>query len=166
MREKTPSTNGEAESGISSTGHPLPEARLSTEESCFSALIGLARYLRGPEGCPWDREQTATDFARYAAEEVQEYCEALQREDIAEIEAEFGDALFVLLASAAAAEEQGMFTLHQALRRAYKKMIQRHDHVFGPKKAQTAEEAVAAWNRIKAAEKEQKNMPSDMETQG
>jgi len=68
---------------------------------------------------------------------------------------EFGDAFFVLLASAAAAEEEGLFTLRDALAMAHEKMVRRHDHVFGEVKAQTAEEATVAWNAAKAKEKKQ-----------
>lgn len=121
----------------------------------FEASMNLARYLRGPEGCPWDREQTALTFAQYAVKEGDELVEALERQDNAHSEEEMGDTLFVLLASIAAAESEGRFTLASVLERAHEKMIRRHDHVFGENKAQTPEDAIAAWNRIKEEEKAQ-----------
>lgn len=117
--------------------------------------MNLTRYLRGPEGCPWDREQTALTFAQYAVKEGDELVEALERQDNAHSEEEMGDTLFVLLASIAAAESEGRFTLASVLERAHEKMIRRHDHVFGENKAQTPEDAIAAWNRIKEEEKAQ-----------
>lgn len=125
-----------------------------SELDWFEALIALARHLREPGGCPWDREQTALDFGKYALGEVEELVEALEHDDNGHMEEEFGDALFVLLATAAAAEAEGRFILRSALERIHDKMIRRHDHVFGENKALTPEDAIAAWNRIKAQEKE------------
>lgn len=125
-----------------------------TELDWFTALISLARFLRTPEGCPWDREQSAARFAAFAEEEAKELSEAFAQSGNDDIEEEFGDVFFCLLAAAAAAEEEGRFTLESALRKAHEKMIRRHDHVFGETKAATPEEAIAMWNRIKAAEKE------------
>ena len=135
----------------------LPHLRTNpeSENDWFEALMSLARYLRTPDGCPWDREQSVVDFAKYAIEEAGEYVEALNTNDTTHIREEFGDAFFVLLASAAAAEEAGLFTLEDALSAAHEKMVRRHDHVFGEVKAQTAEEATEAWNAAKAQEKEQ-----------
>lgn len=132
---------------------PYIESVPSSESEWFQALIDLARYLREPEGCPWDREQSALDFAKYAKGEVEEFVEALEGTDSAHIEEEFGDALFTLLASAAAAEEQGLFTLKGSLSRAHEKMVRRHDHVFGENRATTPEEAIEAWEKAKAEER-------------
>ncbi len=123
------------------------------ETEWFAALAGLARFLRSPEGCPWDRKQTALDFARFVREEVDEYIEALEQGDKTHAAEEFGDSLFVLLASAAAAESEGRFPLQQALEMAHEKMVRRHAHVFDKDRAATPEEAIEAWNKIKAQEK-------------
>ena len=88
--------------------------------------------------------------------EGEELVEALERGDNAHSEEEIGDTLFVLLASVAAAEAEGRFSLESALQRVHEKMIRRHDHVFGETKAQTPEEAIAAWDRIKREEKARK----------
>jgi uncharacterized protein YabN with tetrapyrrole methylase and pyrophosphatase domain len=74
------------------------------EREWFQALADLARYLRTPEGCPWDREHNSRQFAAFMADESKEYVEALDSGDNAHAEEEFGDCLFTLLASAAAAE--------------------------------------------------------------
>ena len=135
----------------------LPHIRQipQNEQEWFQALIDLARFLRTPEGCPWDREQSAARFAGFATEEAQELVAAFEEsnDDIAE---ELGDTLFTLLAAAAAAEEEGRFRLEDVLIKAHEKMIRRHDHVFGEEKASTPEEAIAAWKRIKDEEKKQR----------
>lgn len=127
------------------------------EQEWFQVLADLARYLRSPDGCPWDQKQTARSFAGYLADEAAEYVEALDAGDHAHAEEEFGDVLFVLLASAACAEGEGRFTLKNALRRAHEKMVRRHDHVFGENKARTPEEAIEAWNAMKAREKAERD---------
>lgn len=126
------------------------------EREWFQALADLARYLRTPEGCPWDREHNSRQFAAFMADESKEYVEALDSGDNPHAMEEFGDCLFTLLASAAAAEEEGRFTIEAALQYAHDKMVRRHDHVFGENKAQTPEDAVNAWNRIKEEEKRRK----------
>lgn len=124
-----------------------------SEVEWFEALASLARHLRGPQGCPWDRKQTSADFTGFTKEEVGELCEALASDDNAHVEEEFGDAFFCLMAVAAAAEEEGRFRLASALQRAHEKMIRRHDHVFGRHTASTPEDAVAVWNKIKTEER-------------
>ena len=118
--------------------------------------MNLARYLRTPDGCPWDREQSSGDFAGYAHGEVEELIEAIESNDNDHIAEEFGDAFFTLLATAAAAEEEGRFRLTDALQSAHEKMIRRHDHVFGDTKAQSPEEAEVAWEKAKQLEREAK----------
>jgi len=126
------------------------------EQEWFQVLLDLARYLRSPEGCPWDREQTSCDFAKFACEEGRELLEAFETSDNAHIEEEFGDTLFCMLGVAAAAEAEGRFNVAEAFQRAHEKMIRRHDHVFGETRAATPEDAIAMWNQIKAREKKRK----------
>lgn len=128
-----------------------------TEPELLSVLLELARFLRSPEGCPWDRKQTSLDFARYAKQECEEYIEAIERGSCEDIAEEFGDTLFILFASAVACESEGKINIVEALKNAHKKIVRRHEHVFGEKKATTEEEAMESWNRIKEEEKKQKN---------
>jgi len=127
----------------------------ATEAEWFQALIDLARYLCGPDGCPWDQKQTARSFAGFLREEADELLESFENNDD-HIEEELGDCLFTLLASAACAESEGRYTLEGALQKAHEKMIRRHEHVFGENKATTEEEAIRSWNQIKAEEKARK----------
>ncbi|MBI2435712.1 MAG: nucleotide pyrophosphohydrolase [Candidatus Hydrogenedentes bacterium] len=127
-----------------------------SEGDWFVALMDLARYLRTPGGCPWDRQQTGRDFAKFLREETEELMDAFATNDNDDVAEEFGDCLFTLLASAAAAEEEGRFKMTDALRATHEKMIRRHEHVFGDTKAETPEGAIDSWNRIKAEEKKKK----------
>jgi tetrapyrrole methylase family protein/MazG family protein len=127
------------------------------ENAWFSALIALARYLRTPDGCPWDREQNSEKFAGYLKGEMDELIEALEENDGPHIEEEAGDVLFTFLAVVAAAEEEGHLTLEVVMEKAHEKMIRRHEHVFGEVKAETAEDAVEAWEEAKRKERESKS---------
>lgn len=129
--------------------HKTPE----TSTDWFDALAALARYLRSPEGCPWDRERTALEFAGFAGEETEELREALVSGDNRHAEEEFGDCFFTLMACMAAAEAEGRFSLETALARAHEKLVRRHEHVFRKDKAVTPEEAMASWQKIKAKER-------------
>lgn len=126
------------------------------ETEWFDALIRMARFLRSPEGCPWDRKQRAVNFAHFAGEEAVELREAFAKDDNPHITEEFGDCFFTLLACAAAAEEEGRFRLEDALRGIHEKMVRRHGHVFGDDKAETPEDAVDMWNKVKAQEKKER----------
>lgn len=127
-----------------------------SEADWFEALAQLARYLRSPEGCPWDRKQNAISFSKFIHEEAEEFQEALHESESDHIEEEFGDTLFCLLATAAAAEEEGRFSMMDALKSAHEKMIRRHEHVFGDVKAEDPQAAIDSWNRIKAQERKRK----------
>ena len=132
---------------------PHIEKEPETEPEWFGALVNLARYLRGPDGCPWDRKQTAQSFAGFASEEAVELGEAFEDGGNEDIEEEWGDTLFTLLATAAAAESEGRFRLVHALQRTHEKMIRRHGHIFGEHTAETPEDAAHVWDQIKASEK-------------
>ena len=124
-----------------------------SERDWFEALTALARYLRGPDGCPWDRVQGPAEFAGFLQDETEELVEAFASGDHAHAAEELGDVFFNLLATAAAAEEEGRFQLEDALRGIHEKMIRRHEHVFGDAKAETPEHATEIWNAVKAREK-------------
>ena len=135
------------------SAYPHLECVPADAPAWFDALMRLARYLRSPDGCPWDRKQTCRDFVRFLAEEAEELREACEQDDNDAIEEEWGDTFFCALAAVAAAEHEGRFTLERALRRAHEKMIRRHAHVFGEHDAHTPEDAVKVWNEVKAKEK-------------
>jgi len=123
-----------------------------TSEDWLVALVNLARYLRGPQGCPWDREQTVKSFARYLRQEAEELNKALEEDDSGHIAEELGDTFFCALMTAVVAEDEGRFTLKEALERVHEKMVRRHAHIFGDRVAKTPGDVVKLWRHIKKDE--------------
>ncbi len=119
----------------------------------FRELVGIMARLRGPGGCPWDREQTLKDLGRFLREEAEEAVKAIESGDMAHVREELGDLLFNLIHAARIAEEAGAFDIRQVVEGARDKIVRRHPHVFGDAKAATTEEVLAHWERVKAEEK-------------
>jgi tetrapyrrole methylase family protein/MazG family protein len=115
----------------------------------FEGLLAIMARLRGPEGCPWDREQTRTSLKPYLLEEVYEVLEAIEGSDPPAIEEELGDLLFQVVFHAQVARELGEFTMADLLRRLCDKMVSRHPHVFGDASVSTPGEALTQWEAIK-----------------
>ena len=66
---------------------------------------------------------------------------------------ELGDLLLQIVMHAQIAEEEGLFTMDDVIEGITEKMIRRHPHVFGNAKANSSEEVLVAWEKIKAKEK-------------
>jgi len=115
-------------------------------------LVSLVRRLRLE--CPWDREQTPETIKTYLLEECYEVLEALDTSDPAALRDELGDLLFQVLFLATLAAERGWFDLEGLAAATAGKMIDRHPHVFGPKKAGSAEEVKKTWETRKRASAE------------
>ena len=117
----------------------------------------LVRTLR--ERCPWDREQTHSTLTRHLLEETYEVLEAIEALDVPagqgfeHLEEELGDLLFQVVFHATLAAEEGHFTLADVARGIHDKLVHRHPHVFAGVQADTPDEVVTNWERIKRAEK-------------
>ena len=121
------------------------------------ALMEILRKLRSPEGCPWDKAQTAESFGACFAGEAAELLDAIDRKDSDGICEECGDVLMNLFFQVVLAEEEGKFTLEDVLKGINSKMVRRHAHIFGDRKADTPEEVAALWQEMKKLEhKEEK----------
>ena len=125
-------------------------------ESVFAELIAIMARLRGPDGCPWDREQTLADLGRYIRDEAEEVVEAIEQGDSEAVAEELGDLLFNIIHAARIAEEQEAFDLRRVLAGVRDKIVRRHPHVFGDEQAKTTDEVLETWNRVKAEEKRRK----------
>jgi MazG family protein len=112
--------------------------------------------LRAPGGCPWDREQTFDSIKPYTLEETYEVLEAIDQRDWNELSGELGDLLLQVLFYAEMAQEQGSFSIDDVLDRLSNKLIDRHPHVFGDVKAETASDVLRNWEALKAAEKKKR----------
>ena len=122
--------------------------------SSFKRLQKLAKKLRSPTGCPWDRSRTMEDMAESIEEEAEEIQEAFKKKDWKNLREELGDVLFNIILTAQIAEEEGKFTMKEILEDIDHKIVSRHTWVFGKDKAKTPEEALAMWRKNKQAAKE------------
>ena len=119
----------------------------------FERAVAIMERLRAPGGCPWDREQTFDSIKPYTLEETYEVLEAIDQRDWPELASELGDLLLQVLFYAEMAKEQGSFSIDDVLERLSTKLINRHPHVFGDVKANTAAEVKRNWDALKAEEK-------------
>jgi len=87
--------------------------------------------LRAPDGCPWDREQTAETLKRYFIEETYEVIEAIDSGSTDLLREELGDALLQIVFHAELAAEEGVFNIDDVIAGIVDKLIRRHPHVFG-----------------------------------
>lgn len=121
----------------------------------FSHLRQIISTLRGPNGCPWDKEQTHDSLKKYALEEVYELLDAIDQDDTDSMISELGDVLLQVLLHAQIGEDEGMFSIDDVIQELSEKMIRRHPHVFGNRVVSNADEVLANWNEIKNMEKQQ-----------
>lgn len=126
----------------------------------FEKLVALQARLRGPKGCPWDREQTHTTLRTYLIEEAYEVLDALESGDDEKFAEEMGDLLLQVVFHSQIATEEGRFTVSDVIREVHEKMVRRHPHVFGNKRAKDAAEVLKHWHQIKAQERRSKNADS------
>jgi len=115
-------------------------------------LVDVVARLRGPGGCPWDREQTHESLIPYLLEESYELAEALQNSDPDSTKEELGDVLLQVILHARIEEEQGRFSLADVARDLRQKLVRRHPHVFAGASAGDAHEVRRRWEEIKRQE--------------
>ena len=132
---------------------PLEIAEPTPASGLSDRLVELMARLRGPQGCPWDRAQDYDSMKAMLLEEAYEVVDAVNARDFAGLEEELGDLLFQVVFYSRLAEEEGRFTLANVMERLYSKLVRRHPHVFGEKKARTPEEALKSWNAVKEQER-------------
>ena len=116
------------------------------------ALMEILHKLRSPEGCPWDKAQTAESFGACFAGEAAELLDAIDRNNLPDICEECGDVLMNVFFQIVLAEEQNAFTIDDVWRGIVDKMVRRHAHIFGDRKADTPEEVAKLWQEMKAKE--------------
>jgi tetrapyrrole methylase family protein/MazG family protein len=119
----------------------------------FKALVEVVAALRGPQGCPWDKEQTHQTLTQYAIEEAHELAEAIDKNNQNEIIEELGDLLLQVILHTEIAKQEGRFDLSNVIQSITQKMIRRHPHVFGDVQVSGSKEVLQNWAKIKASEK-------------
>jgi len=122
----------------------------------FERAVSIMARLRGPGGCPWDREQTFDSIKPYTVEETYEVLEAIDNRDWDELAGELGDLLLQVLFYAQMAKDQGTFSIDEVLDRLSHKLVDRHPHVFGDVKAETSSDVLRNWAALKAEEKKKR----------
>jgi tetrapyrrole methylase family protein / MazG family protein len=121
-------------------------------EQAFSELVGIMARLRGPDGCPWDREQTHEKLKPYILEEAYEVLEALDGKVDAELAEELGDLLLQVVFHAQLASEERRFDIQDVIRILNEKLVRRHPHVFGDVVIHDAESQRVHWEGLKKKE--------------
>ena len=112
--------------------------------------------LRSPGGCPWDAKQTHDSLAPYLLEEAYEAFQAIEDEDPAALRDELGDVLLQVVFHARLAQERAddtAWSIDDVAAGLVDKLVRRHPHVFADVTVGGAEEVVANWDAIKAAER-------------
>ncbi len=125
-------------------------------------LIRITAYLRAPDGCPWDKEQTHKSVRKCVIEEAYEVAEAIDCESDAMLREELGDLLFQAVFHAQLATERASFDFQDVVCDVAKKMVERHPHVFGEVKAENTASALQTWDAQKRKEKKQKDTADAM----
>lgn len=138
--------------GSRNTSRKTSQEELTAGE-WFERLVALQARLRAPKGCPWDREQTHATLRTYLIEEAYEVLDAMNSGDDAKFANEMGDLLLQVVFHSQIATEEGRFTVADVIREVHEKMVRRHPHVFGEKRANDAAEVLRNWEQIKAQER-------------
>lgn len=116
-------------------------------------LVEVMRVLRKADGCPWDRAQTHRTLSRYLIEEAYEVSEAVEREDWEHVADELGDVLLQVIFQADIGEQYGTFELSDVTTDICRKMIERHPHIFGGPRLETAGQVLDAWEKLKQSQR-------------
>jgi MazG family protein len=142
-------------------------AASSPTAAAFDEFVAIIARLRGPDGCPWDREQTFASLKRFMIEEAYEAVEAVdsgQREKLCD---ELGDVLIQVVLNSQLADEEGSFTIREVIANVTDKLIRRHPHVFGDVAVADSAEVLRNWEQIKRGERPERTsvldgVPSDL----
>lgn len=121
--------------------------------SHYEQLIQIMARLRSTDGCPWDKEQTHKTLKPYLIEETYEVIDAIDKENDNDLVEELGDVLLQVVFHAQIATEENRFTMEDIAQTIAEKLIRRHPHVFGNTTADTPEQVIQNWEKIKKEEK-------------
>ncbi len=119
----------------------------------FAKLCDIVAKLRGPGGCPWDREQTNESLLPALIEEAYEVGEAARAHDDAHFREELGDLLLLIVMHAQITSEASRFNIEEIIGTVSDKLIRRHPHVFGTSEARDSIAVLKQWEAIKREEK-------------
>jgi MazG family protein len=139
-----------ADAPIEGVPHEAVRSRAGGER--LLDLLRVMQKLRGPDGCPWDREQTHRTLGRHLLEETHETLEAIDSGDMDGLRDELGDVLLQVVFHAEIARLEGAWDVDDVAEGLVRKLIRRHPHVFGDVEVESAAEVLVNWERIKTEE--------------
>lgn len=125
-------------------------------------LLEIMTLLRAPNGCPWDREQDHHSIRENFIEETYEVLDAIDNEDTENLREELGDVLLQVVFHSEMEKEAGRFDFGDVCNDICQKLIIRHPHVFADVIADTTDEVLKNWDRIKAKTKGTKKTSDSM----
>jgi tetrapyrrole methylase family protein/MazG family protein len=125
----------------------LPEAERTAE--AFKLFYTVVARLRARDGCPWDLEQTPSSIRGNIIEEAYELAEAITENDSPHMKEETGDLYLLATMVAYMSQQEGRYTVADALYEGARKLIRRHPHVFGEAEVESPDQVVQQWNEIK-----------------
>ncbi len=153
----------------------------------ITRLISIMARLRGPNGCPWDREQSHQSIRHNLIEECYETVEAIDAyvhacrrhrrksstskkqissgaylHAIEGFKQELGDLLLQVVFHSQMASEVGAFNFDDVTRSLCEKLIRRHPHIFGKQKAESSADVLHQWEMIKKTEKQSDSIIADL----
>lgn len=131
----------------------LKKKLLEKERFSFEDLRDVMRVLRAKDGCPWDAEQTHASIRENFIEETYEVAEAIDTNNSELLCEELGDVLLQVVFHTCMEEENGTFTMEDVTTGICKKLIYRHPHVFADTVADTSDEVLVNWEKLKNKEK-------------
>ena len=127
----------------------------------LQSAIKVVQDLLGPDGCPWDKEQTPQTLTQFMIEEAHELVEAIEQDQSLAYIEELGDVLLQVLLHAEINAKRGKFTLDDVVEHLVNKLVTRHSHVYGDVRVSGASEALGNWDKQKRSEKEKKGQAHD-----
>ena len=129
---------------------------MSKPGESLAGLVELMQTLLGPNGCPWDREQTLETLRQYVIEEAHEVVDAIDGGEPEMLREELGDLLLQVVFQAALTEQHGWFDIDGVVEAISEKLVRRHPWVFGDEEVSDASGAINSWEAIKAKEKKER----------
>lgn len=133
------------------------EELVKKERYDFDDLVEIVAILRGPQGCPWDKVQTHESMKICLIEECYEVIEAIDNKDDENLREELGDVLLQVVMHARIASEEYRFELNDVIDELAKKLVRRHQHVFGSDVGElNPDGSLAKWEEVKKQEKQGK----------
>lgn len=126
-------------------------------------LLEVIDTLLGPNGCPWDKEQTLLSMRADLLEEVYEVIDAIDIGDATHINEELGDLMFNVVFLCRLAEKEGVTSLEKVFEDISEKLIRRHPHVFGESQVANSQQVLDQWDKIKRGEKGKEHRKSALD---